>query len=57
MNFYRLSKEAEQNLEDFWVHLGERNDLAADRQTARFFDQFPLLHSDRDGSIVSQDFH
>jgi toxin ParE1/3/4 len=43
MNFYRLSKEAEQDLEDLWVYLGERNDLAADRQVAKLLDRFPML--------------
>jgi toxin ParE1/3/4 len=43
MNFYRLSKEAEQDLEDLWVYLAERNDLAADRQVAKLLDRFPML--------------
>jgi toxin ParE1/3/4 len=43
MNFYRLSKEAEQDLEDLWVYLAERNDLAADRQVAKLLNRFPML--------------
>jgi toxin ParE1/3/4 len=43
MNFYRLSKEAEQDLEDIWVYLGARDDIAADRQVAKFLDRFPML--------------
>jgi toxin ParE1/3/4 len=43
MNFYRLSKEAEQDLEDLWVYLGEQNDIAADRQVAKLLNRFPML--------------
>jgi toxin ParE1/3/4 len=43
MNFYRLSTEAERDLEDLWVYLAERNDLAADRQVAKLLDRFPML--------------
>jgi toxin ParE1/3/4 len=43
MSLYRLSKEAEQDLENLWVYLGERNDIAADRQVAKLLDKFPML--------------
>jgi toxin ParE1/3/4 len=43
MSLYRLSKEAEQDLEDLWVYLGERNDIAADLQVAKLLDRFPML--------------
>jgi toxin ParE1/3/4 len=43
MNFYRLSTEAERDLEDLWVYLAERNDLAANRQVAKLLDRFPML--------------
>lgn len=43
MNSYRLSKEAEQDLENLWVYLGERDDIAADRQVAKLLDRFPML--------------
>ena len=43
MNSYRLSKEAEQDLEDLWVYLGERDDIAADRQVAKLLNRFPML--------------
>lgn len=43
MSLYRLSKEAEQDLENLWAYLGERNDLAADRQVAKLLDKFPML--------------
>jgi toxin ParE1/3/4 len=43
MSLYRLSKEAEQDLEDLWVYLAERNDIAGDRQVAKLLDRFPML--------------
>jgi toxin ParE1/3/4 len=32
MSLYRLSKDAEQDLEDLWVYLAQRNDIAGDRR-------------------------
>ena len=43
MSLYRLSKEAEKDLEDLWVYLAERNDIAGDRQVAKLLDRFPML--------------
>jgi toxin ParE1/3/4 len=43
MSLYRLSKEAEKDLEDLWVCLAERNDIAGDRQVAKLLDRFPML--------------
>lgn len=43
MSSYRLSKEAEQDLEDLWVYLAERDEIAADRQVAKLLDRFPML--------------
>jgi toxin ParE1/3/4 len=43
MSLYRLSKEAEQDLEDLWVYLAKRNDIAGDRQVAKLLDRFPML--------------
>ena len=43
MSLYRLSKEAEQDLEDLWVYLAERNGIAGDRQVAKLLDRFPML--------------
>jgi toxin ParE1/3/4 len=43
MSLYRLSKEAEQDLEDLWVYLTERNDIAGDRQVAKLLNRFPML--------------
>jgi toxin ParE1/3/4 len=43
MSLYRLSKEAEQDLEDLWVYLAEQNDIAGDRQVAKLLNRFPML--------------
>ncbi len=43
MNLYRLSREAAQDLEDLWVYLAERNDIAGDIQVAKLLDRFPML--------------
>jgi toxin ParE1/3/4 len=40
VGLYRLSKEAEQDLEDI---LGERNSIASDLQIAKILDRFPML--------------
>ncbi|GET39381.1 type II toxin-antitoxin system RelE/ParE family toxin [Microseira wollei] len=43
MNRYRLSQQAEQDLEDLWVYLAQQDKIAADRQVARLLDRFPML--------------
>ncbi len=43
MSLYRLSTEAEKDLEDLWVYLAARNDIAGDRQVAKLLDRFPML--------------
>ena len=43
MNRYRLSQQAEKDLEDIWIYLGEKDEIAADRQLARLLDRFPML--------------
>ena len=43
MNRYRLSQQAEQDLEDLWVYLAQQDEIAADRQVARLIDRFPML--------------
>ena len=43
MSLYRLSKEAEKDLEDLWVYLAKRNDIAGDLQVAKLLDRFPML--------------
>lgn len=43
MNRYRLSQQAEQDLEDIWIYLGQQDEIGADRQVARLLDRFPML--------------
>ncbi|GAB4159135.1 MAG: type II toxin-antitoxin system RelE/ParE family toxin [Cyanobacteria bacterium J069] len=43
MNRYRLSRQAEQDLEDIWVYIAERNPVAADLLLAKIFDRLPML--------------
>lgn len=43
MNRYRLSQQAEKDLEDIWIYLGQQDEIAADRQLARLLDRFPML--------------
>ena len=43
MNRYRLSKQAEQDLEDIWVYLAQQDEILADKQVAQILDRFPRL--------------
>ncbi len=43
MNRYRLSQQAEQDLGDIWIYLGQQDEIGADRQVARLLDRFPML--------------
>ncbi|AFY85908.1 MAG: Toxin ParE1 [Chroococcidiopsis cubana SAG 39.79] len=43
MNRFRLSQQAEQDLEDIWVYLARQNELLADKQIAQILDRFPML--------------
>ncbi|MBD2346990.1 type II toxin-antitoxin system RelE/ParE family toxin [Anabaena subtropica] len=43
MNHYRLSQQAEQDLEDIWTYLAQQNQLAADKQIAQILNRFPML--------------
>lgn len=43
MNRYRLSRQAEQDLEDIWVYLTQQDELLADKQIAQILDRFPML--------------
>ncbi|PSB45885.1 type II toxin-antitoxin system RelE/ParE family toxin [Cyanosarcina cf. burmensis CCALA 770] len=43
MNRFRLSQQAEQDLEDIWVCLARQNELLADKQIAQILDRFPML--------------
>jgi toxin ParE1/3/4 len=43
VNSYRLSQQAEKDLEDLWVYIAQRDEIAADRQVARLLDRFPMF--------------
>ena len=43
MNRFRISRQAEQDLEDIWLYLGKQNELLADQQIAQILDRFPML--------------
>jgi toxin ParE1/3/4 len=43
MNHYRLSQQAEQDLEDIWTYLAQQNQIAADKQIAQILNRFPML--------------
>lgn len=43
MNRYRLSQQAEKDLEDIWIYLAQQDEIGADRQVARLLDRFPML--------------
>lgn len=43
MNRYRLSQQAEKDLEDIWIYLAQQDEIAADCQVARLLDRFPML--------------
>jgi toxin ParE1/3/4 len=43
MNRYRLSRRAEQDLEDIWVNLADQDDIRADQQVAQILNRLPML--------------
>jgi toxin ParE1/3/4 len=43
MNRYRLSRQAEQDLEDIWVYVAQTDEIAADLLIAKLLDKFPML--------------
>ncbi|MBW4487019.1 MAG: type II toxin-antitoxin system RelE/ParE family toxin [Trichocoleus desertorum ATA4-8-CV12] len=43
MNRYRLSKQAEQDLEDIWIYLAQQDEILADQQVAQILNRFPML--------------
>ncbi|NJM74966.1 MAG: type II toxin-antitoxin system RelE/ParE family toxin [Acaryochloridaceae cyanobacterium RU_4_10] len=43
MNRYRLSHQAELDLEDIWAYLAEKDNLAADLMVAKILNKFPML--------------
>ncbi len=43
MNRFRLSQQAEQDLEDVWVYLSQQDEILADKQVVQILDRFPML--------------
>jgi toxin ParE1/3/4 len=43
MNRYRLSHQAELDLEDIWAYLAQKDNLAADLMLAKILNKFPML--------------
>lgn len=43
MNRYRISKQAEQDLEDIWLYVAQNDEVAADLLIAKVLNQFPML--------------
>jgi toxin ParE1/3/4 len=43
MNRYRLSRQAEMDLEDIWAYLAQKDNLAADLMVAKILNKFPML--------------
>lgn len=43
MNRYRLSRQAEQDLEDIWVYTAQTDEVAADLLIAKILDKLPVL--------------
>jgi len=43
MNRFKISRQADRDLEDMWVYLAQNDSLAADLLLAKAFDKFPML--------------
>ncbi len=43
MNRFKISRQADGDLEDIWVYLAQHDSLAADLILARIFDKFPMI--------------
>jgi toxin ParE1/3/4 len=43
MNRYRLSHQAELDLEDIWAYLAQKDNLTADLMVAKILNKFPML--------------
>ena len=43
MNRFKISRQAERDLEDMWVYLAQNDSLAADLLLAKVLDKFPML--------------
>lgn len=55
MNRYKLSLQAEQDLEDIWVYLADRDPIQADKQIAQILNRFPMLAQYPDMGKVRSD--
>ena len=43
MNHFRLSRQAEKDLEDIWVYLTQQDELLADKRIAQILNRLPML--------------
>jgi len=43
VNRFRLSRQAEQDLDDIWAYLSEQDPVVADTQVAQLLDRFRML--------------
>lgn len=43
MNRFKISRQADRDLEDMWVYLAQNDSLAADLLLAKVLDKFPML--------------
>ncbi|WP_009631781.1 type II toxin-antitoxin system RelE/ParE family toxin [Synechocystis sp. PCC 7509] len=43
MNHFRLSRQAERDLEDIWVYLTQQDEILVDKQIAQILDKLPML--------------
>jgi toxin ParE1/3/4 len=56
MNRYRLSHQAELDLEDIWVYFAQKDNLAADLMVAKILNKFPMLAQFPDMGYERDDF-
>jgi toxin ParE1/3/4 len=43
MNRFRISQQADRDLEDIWIYLTQHDSLAADLLLSKIIDKFPML--------------
>jgi toxin ParE1/3/4 len=43
MNRFKISRQADRDLEDMWVYLAQNDSIAADLFLAKVIDKFPML--------------
>ncbi|MEG4838902.1 hypothetical protein [Microcoleus sp. B9-D4] len=53
MNRYRLSQQAEKDLEDIWIYLAQQDELGAELQMVRLLDRFPMLAQSEYGATAN----